>query len=104
MSRSFFFFFFFSSRRRHTRWTGDWSSDVCSSDLRSPGLLAVLLLVAACNNSATPIVSTNVASGPRILVAPPEFGDQPSFADRTGRLPVLSLQSLFHPSYLVPND
>src|SRR6266487_3075158 len=28
--------FFFSSRRRHTRWTGDWSSDVCSSDL-SPG-------------------------------------------------------------------
>src|SRR6266487_5458002 len=31
------FVFFFSSRRRHTRWTGDWSSDVCSSDLyRSP--------------------------------------------------------------------
>src|SRR5690348_14203831 len=29
----FSFFFFFSSRRRHTRWTGDWSSDVCSSDL-----------------------------------------------------------------------
>src|SRR5690348_18287496 len=28
------FLFFFSSRRRHTRWTGDWSSDVCSSDLR----------------------------------------------------------------------
>src|SRR5579863_7963051 len=28
--------FFFSSRRRHTRWTGDWSSDVCSSDLTSP--------------------------------------------------------------------
>src|SRR6266581_3662699 len=27
------FYFFFSSRRRHTRWTGDWSSDVCSSDL-----------------------------------------------------------------------
>src|SRR6266581_425193 len=27
------FFFFFSSRRRHTSWTGDWSSDVCSSDL-----------------------------------------------------------------------
>src|SRR5690348_17845147 len=29
----YFIFFFFSSRRRHTRWTGDWSSDVCSSDL-----------------------------------------------------------------------
>src|SRR5437867_13151487 len=29
--------FFFSSRRRHTRSYGDWSSDVCSSDL-GPGL------------------------------------------------------------------
>src|SRR5256885_8240072 len=34
MSSHFFcFFFFFSSRRRHTRLQGDWSSDVCSSDL-----------------------------------------------------------------------
>src|SRR5205085_1701159 len=29
-----FFFVFFSSRRRHTRFDCDWSSDVCSSDLR----------------------------------------------------------------------
>src|SRR2546426_5599751 len=29
-------FFFFSSRRRHTRLQGDWSSDVCSSDLEEP--------------------------------------------------------------------
>src|SRR5256885_6949028 len=29
--------FFFSSRRRHTRLQGDWSSDVCSSDLVSDG-------------------------------------------------------------------
>src|SRR5207237_2262046 len=27
--------FFFSSRRRHTRFKCDWSSDVCSSDLRA---------------------------------------------------------------------
>src|SRR5690606_39753616 len=27
--------FFFSSRRRHTRFSRDWSSDVCSSDLIS---------------------------------------------------------------------
>ena len=32
----FFSFFFFSSRRRHTRLQGDWSSDVCSSDLACP--------------------------------------------------------------------
>src|SRR5688572_32183302 len=31
--------FFFSSRRRHTRFDCDWSSDVCSSDLKgyAPG-------------------------------------------------------------------
>src|SRR5205807_4103039 len=29
--------FFFSSRRRHTRLQGDWSSDVCSSDLGPDG-------------------------------------------------------------------
>src|SRR5690606_31490288 len=30
-------FFFFSSRRRHTRFSRDWSSDVCSSDLLCQG-------------------------------------------------------------------
>src|SRR6476620_2389895 len=30
--------FFFSSRRRHTRYWRDWSSDVCSSDLRPASL------------------------------------------------------------------
>src|SRR5690606_8287729 len=33
--------FFFSSRRRHTRFSRDWSSDVCSSDLPSRRRLAV---------------------------------------------------------------
>src|SRR6266403_2227069 len=32
-------FFFFSSRRRHTRSLRDWSSDVCSSDLSSVGIV-----------------------------------------------------------------
>src|SRR5690606_40619226 len=31
--------FFFSSRRRHTRFSRDWSSDVCSSDLGRGGRL-----------------------------------------------------------------
>src|SRR5690606_25181710 len=37
--------FFFSSRRRHTRFSRDWSSDVCSSDLRVglKGVKAALL-------------------------------------------------------------
>src|SRR5207247_8584038 len=38
------FCFFFSSRRRHTRSTRDWSSDVCSSDLRDfPGPIGLRL-------------------------------------------------------------
>src|SRR5437763_1548844 len=36
------FFFFFSSRRRHTSYIGDWSSDVCSSDLRFSTATAAL--------------------------------------------------------------
>src|SRR5256885_12941560 len=44
--------FFFSSRRRHTRLQGDWSSDVCSSDLiilaaRLGGLWWIVPLIAS---------------------------------------------------------
>src|SRR2546430_12630717 len=40
------FYFFFSSRRRHTRFDCDWSSDVCSSDLKfSPTELRILLAI-----------------------------------------------------------
>src|SRR5690606_7815980 len=34
-----FSLFFFSSRRRHTRFSRDWSSDVCSSDLATKGVV-----------------------------------------------------------------
>src|SRR5256885_63733 len=36
--------FVFSSRRRHTRLQGDWSSDVCSSDLAAPDSLGAGVL------------------------------------------------------------
>src|SRR5262249_58258589 len=36
---------FFSSRRRHTRLVSDWSSDVCSSDLKSRILRALTTLL-----------------------------------------------------------
>src|SRR5260370_32181721 len=35
-------FFFFSSRRRHTRFKCDWSSDVCSSDLKKTARILVI--------------------------------------------------------------
>src|SRR6266446_6520958 len=37
--------FFFSSRRRHTRLQGDWSSDVCSSDLLGGSIAGLALFV-----------------------------------------------------------
>src|SRR5256885_2917761 len=43
------FLFFFSSRRRHTRLQGDWSSDVCSSDLATaPGQKSDFTFILTC--------------------------------------------------------
>src|SRR5690606_39725925 len=45
----------FSSRRRHTRFSRDWSSDVCSSDLPPP----------ATTTAEPPPPTTTTPSGPR---------------------------------------
>src|SRR5215467_14776509 len=47
----FLFFFFFSSRRRHTRLQGDWSSDVCSSDLDKKDEPRVSIRARVCSQS-----------------------------------------------------
>src|SRR5207248_8743071 len=59
----FFFFFFFSSRRRHTRSYGDWSSDVCSSDLVERLLIAALKTLPRSDGIGTvvPMVETPTA-------------------------------------------
>src|SRR3989449_5472237 len=49
-----FFFFFFSSRRRHTRCSRDWSSDVCSSDLRPFPFLRGIRIPSSGARSSTP--------------------------------------------------
>src|SRR5690606_39855324 len=46
--------FFFSSRRRHTRFSRDWSSDVCSSDLPS-GAAAVITRSSALWSGPVPV-------------------------------------------------
>ena len=66
------------------------------------GAAALVLMLLACNNTAAPLSSA--ASNVRVLVAAPDFADQPSFAFRSGRPPALSLQGLFHPTYNVPID
>src|SRR2546426_3324533 len=69
---SLFFFFFFSSRRRHTRLQGDWSSDVCSSDLD-----AICRTLVALEDDETLLVQSGKPVGvfqthpeaPRVLIA-----------------------------------
>src|SRR5438876_4152527 len=56
------FFFFFSSRRRHTRWTGDWSSDVCSSDLHAAAM-AKLFASETAMKAATKAVQIHGGAG-----------------------------------------
>src|SRR5256885_12499780 len=49
--------FFFSSRRRHTRLQGDWSSDVCSSDLTKVQVKSKRRMTSQlkyCDNGPTP--------------------------------------------------
>src|SRR5256885_12506351 len=59
--------FFFSSRRRHTRLQGDWSSDVCSSDL-----------VFRSERNGGGIYTVPVLGGDSVLVAP--RGRNPRFS------------------------
>jgi poly-gamma-glutamate synthesis protein (capsule biosynthesis protein) len=66
-----------------------------------PALAALLLT--ACNQTV-PVTVTHVVSPARQIVAAPDFTDQPSFANRTGQIPALTLQGLFHPTYVVPAD
>src|SRR5690606_40017466 len=52
-------FFFFSSRRRHTRFSRDWSSDVCSSDLELIQRIDVLPLQQQLHELAAPQPAAN---------------------------------------------
>src|SRR5256885_14758921 len=66
------FFFFFSSRRRHTRLQGDWSSDVCSSDLVGCAISGKSKLrVADCGNMLEAVLAKKL--GERAIIG--VFGD-----------------------------
>src|SRR3989449_579880 len=62
--------FFFSSRRRHTRCSRDWSSDVCSSDLRSPGC-ARASAVTSERHARAPRGGDRVTPAPRLAAGSP---------------------------------
>src|SRR5205807_3673218 len=65
------FGFFFSSRRRHTRLQGDWSSDVCSSDLMPAKLLEgdAALVTGSARGIGRGIAEALAAEGARVLGA-----------------------------------
>src|SRR5690606_40483750 len=56
--------FFFSSRRRHTRFSRDWSSDVCSSDLANIAVAPVIENCVFQNNG------TSIVNKPQINLGP----------------------------------
>src|SRR5690606_39730446 len=74
-------FFFFSSRRRHTRFSRDWSSDVCSSDLGACPLPADS---AGCEAVPAPRERTHPHDG-KVIVG----GTRRHRPDRDGRLSCL---------------
>src|SRR5207253_5362808 len=49
-------------RRRHTRWPRDWSSDVCSSDLRGDGLTGASAEATVRHDDVPP--ETTITGGP----------------------------------------
>src|SRR6266446_8165758 len=89
-------FFFFSSRRRHTRLQGDWSSDVCSSDLQ-PRLIPLVILRGS--GETTRMLAAEAArSGVRTLAHADGGGvlyvDAAADAGDAGRLVAASLDRL----------
>src|SRR6267154_4400379 len=85
-----FFFFFFSSRRRHTRWTGDWSSDVCSSDL-DDSYFEVVTTAEDVGRSGDKTVRTLIQGGMQVMQAMIEVGAETNLV--TGLLTAGALTS-----------
>src|SRR6266516_7249101 len=69
------FCFFFSSRRRHTRSYGDWSSDVCSSDLRAEK--AVDKLLQGMESSAELVQLSDAPAPEEIAISEAEASQRP---------------------------
>src|SRR2546426_3109378 len=91
-------FFFFSSRRRHTRLQGDWSSDVCSSDLRSPVTSATAFL--RFGLSFTPVQNVAHERPSTEARSTSAFSSEPArkFPETRaiGSFPLLTTRSLLH--------
>src|SRR2546430_2712926 len=63
--------FFFSSRRRHTRFDCDWSSDVCSSDLRGQIAFRWARALQTEPREAAPWITAGIGHARRALAVAP---------------------------------
>src|ERR1039457_314743 len=93
-------FCFFSSRRRHTRLQGDWSSDVCSSDLgprvaeferRGAELLAKQLGVMVNSGTSALWLAVDLLGcqpGDEVITSPLTFSSDVAPLVRSGIIPV----------------
>src|SRR5437762_13845228 len=68
--------FFFSSSRRHTRYIGDWSSDVCSSDLPARQQEAARRYQAEAATVQRQLLADHVERGPRVELEGSPVGDR----------------------------
>src|SRR5690606_40334182 len=77
--------FFFSSRRRHTRFSRDWSSDVCSSDLVD---LAAAWEGEAGRSALTGLAVVTDAASAAVAWIPADHLEDPAVAAALGRAEV----------------
>src|SRR5690606_40548055 len=84
--------FLFSTRRRHTRFSRDWSSDVCSSDLSRSELLDEPEPVPNASLVTTPVVEHGLIVERPVLVTP-ENPRGVRFVAGVGLADLLSLRS-----------
>src|SRR6266581_729144 len=94
----FYVFFFFSSRRRHTRWTGDWSSDVCSSDL--PGMVRSAVSIASTARLGSQGVAWNAIARNAIMADPDWQGGTYYGSGRTPMAGIGVARMVGHVTYL----
>ena len=66
-------------------------------------ILAGAAMLSACIGSTQPVANTGPVTAP-VIVPALDRSDQPSFGNRTGQPPALSLQELFHPTFNAPLD
>src|SRR5690606_7631386 len=95
-------FFFFSSRRRHTRFSRDWSSDVCSSDLSTYTSTCTLRLLLP-TFTTRPTKSTMEPAGMGCLKSMRSEGTVTS-ALRQKRVAVMNDTSSSHARAVPPNS